>query len=71
MATIGAFVEELAKNGTWSDKFEADPEGAMAEYGLSTEQIQDVMNGDIKELRGKIRDDIRPRKALVFRVKRH
>lgn len=71
MATIGAFVEELAKNGTWSGEFELDPEGTMAKYGLSTDQIEQVMNGDIKELRKKIHEDIRPRKALVFRVKRH
>ena len=70
MATIGEFVEELAKNGTWSDKFEADPTGAMTEFGLLPGQIDDVLNGDIKELRKKIHDDIRPRKALVFRVKR-
>lgn len=70
MASIGAFVEELAKNGTWSDKFEVNPEGTMAEYGLEPEQIDQVMNGDIKELRHQIHQDIKPRKALVFRVKR-
>jgi hypothetical protein len=67
---IGTFVEELAKNGTWSDKFEADPEGAMAEYGLDTDQIALVMTGDIKDLRKQIHEDNKPRKSDVFRVKR-
>lgn len=70
MPTIGVVVEELAKNGTWSNKFEANAQDAMTEYGLSTDQIEQVLNGDIKELRRQIHDDIRPRKALVFRVKR-
>ena len=68
--TIGAFVEELAKKKHLSDKFEIDPVGAMEDFGLEPEQQEQVLNGDIDELREQIKKDLKLQKALVFRVKR-
>ena len=70
MATIGAFVEELGKNDALSTKFETDPVGAMTDFGLDGTQQDQVLTGDIKDLRKQIKDDLTNQKALVFRVKR-
>ena len=67
---IGKFVQELAKNRSMSDQFETDPVGAMTEFGLDERQQEQVLTGDIEELRRQIGEDIKPEKGLVFRVKR-
>jgi hypothetical protein len=69
MPTIGAFVEELAKGGTWSNKFERFPRRTMKEFGLTKAQIKKVISGSIGALRTQIHKDLNT-KALVFRVKR-
>ena len=69
MATIGAFVEELAKGGALSNKFEKFPRRTMKEFGLTETQIKKVMTGSITSLRNQIETDLN-KQALVFRVKR-
>ena len=70
MPTIGAFVEELAKGGAWSDDFEQFPVRTMKRYGLTDTQIEKIMHGDIKKLRTQIQSDLKAKKGWVFRVKR-
>ena len=67
--TIGQFVEEVAKGGVWSDDFERFPRRTMKRYGLSDENIEKVMDGEIGPLRRQIERDLNA-KPLVFRVKR-
>lgn len=69
MPTIGAFVEELAKGGAWSNKFEKFPRRTMKEFGLTKAQIKKILSGSIGSLRTQIQNDL-GKKALVFRVKR-
>jgi hypothetical protein len=70
MPTIGQFVEELAKGGDWSKQFERFPRRTMKKFGLTGTQIKKIMRGSIDSLRKEIDDDLKPKKALVFRVKR-
>jgi hypothetical protein len=70
MPTIGAFVEELAKGGAWSKQFEKFPKRTMKKFGLTQTQIRKILRGNIDGLRKEIANDLTPKKALVFRVKR-
>jgi hypothetical protein len=70
MPTIGDFVEELAKGGDLSKRFERFPKRTMKKFGLTQAQIKRIMRGSIDSLRKEIDDDLKPKKVLVFRVKR-
>lgn len=69
MATIGAFVEEIAKGGALASKFEKFPKRTMKAFGLTEAQRKKILSGSIASLRTQIEKDLN-KKALVFRVKR-
>lgn len=69
MATIGEFVNALAKDNALARKFDKRPKTTMKAFGLTPAQIEKVMSGDIVGLRTQIESDLN-RKSLVFRVKR-
>ena len=69
MATIGAFVEELAKGGALARKFDKRPKTAMKGFGLSAAQINKIFTGSLASLRSQVEKDLN-QKVLVFRVKR-
>lgn len=69
MATIGAFVEELAKGGALAREFDKRPKTAMKEFGLSAAQINEIFTGSLASLGSQVEKDLNE-KVLVFRVKR-
>lgn len=70
MPTIGEFVEALAKDSALDKAFDQRPRRTAKDFGLTKKQIDKIMTGEIKSLRKQIDDDLKPKKALVFRVKR-
>jgi hypothetical protein len=70
MPTIGEFVEALAQDSALDKAFDQRPRRTAKKFGLSKTQIDRMMKGGIGSLRTQIENDLKPKKALVFRVKR-
>jgi hypothetical protein len=69
MATIGAFVEELTKGGVLAKNFDKFPKRTMKQFGLTSRQINKILNASIESLRTEVEKDL-DKTVVVFRVKR-
>jgi hypothetical protein len=69
MADIVDFVEKVASNEDFERKFLKDPEGVVADFGLSEDEQDVILNGTAKKIHDEVQKK-RPRaETFAIRVK--
>lgn len=51
MSKLKAFLTELGENAAMLEKYKADPEKTMSEYGLGKDEISAVLSADMEKVR--------------------